>query len=184
MNTDLAPTFAALAGASTPRFVDGRSLVPVLRSGTTPSTWRRGALVEHYGRIDVGAPHESTTTTTEAPERFLPNSPVAPRDPDDDEGFNRAATGASPEPRLPLSSLNAFGVAVPAYQALRTGRYLLVEYTDGEYQLFDTARDPNELDDLSGRAPPKVLRSLAASLRSLERCRGASCRKAEDAAPS
>jgi arylsulfatase A-like enzyme len=184
LNTDFAPTFAALAGASTPRFVDGRSLVPILRSGKTPAKWRRGALVEHYGRVDVGAPHAATTSTTaEAPESFLPGSPRAPRDPDDDEGYNRAETGAPPEVRLPLASLNAFGVAVPEYQALRTSRYLLVEYVDGDDQLFDTTHDPGELDDLAGRAPSKVLRSLTASLRALEHCRASACRQAEDAAP-
>jgi arylsulfatase A-like enzyme len=182
MNTDLAPTFAALAGASTPRFVDGRSLLPLLHAGPTPRTWRRGALVEHYGRVDVPPLHPATTTV-EPPDRFLPSSPVAPSDPDDDEGFNRAETGAPPRSRLPLQSLNAFGVAVPEYQALRTGRHLLVEYTDGQYQLFDTSRDPNELDDLAGKASRRVLRPLVATLQKLERCKGSGCRRVEDAAP-
>jgi arylsulfatase A-like enzyme len=181
MNTDLAPTFATLAGASVPRFVDGRSLVPVLHTGRTPRTWRRGALVEHYGRVDVPPPRPAPTTT-EPPERFLPGSPVAPRDPDDDEGYNRAATNPQ-RLRMPLRSLNAFGVAVPEYQALRTGRYLLVQYTDGSFQLFDTARDPDELDDLAGTAPPHLLRALERTLHDLERCRGSGCRRAEDAAP-
>ena len=35
MNVDLAPTFASLAGVQIPDFVDGRSLIPLLR-GTTP----------------------------------------------------------------------------------------------------------------------------------------------------
>jgi hypothetical protein len=83
---------------------------------------------------------------------------------------------------LPLRSLNAFGVAVPEYQALRTNRYLLVKYADGTYQFFDTARDPNELDDLAGTASPQVVRPLVQTLNSLERCRAASCRRAEDAA--
>jgi hypothetical protein len=183
-NTDLAPTFAALAGASVPRFVDGRSLAPILHSGTTPKVWRRGALVEHYGRIDVPAPGaEPTTTTTQPPARFSPESPIAPRDPDDDEGFNRAGARAPARPRLPLRSLNAFGVAVPEYQAIRTGRYLFVQYADGEYQLFDTSTDPYELDDLAGTAARQVVRALGRSLRQLERCRASGCRAAEDHAP-
>lgn len=46
-NVDLAPTFTELAGAAPPTFVNGRSLVPVLRGGT-PSPWRKAVLVEHH----------------------------------------------------------------------------------------------------------------------------------------
>jgi N-acetylglucosamine-6-sulfatase len=48
MNVDLAPTFAALAGAGVPDFVDGQSLVPLL-GGATPKGWRDAVLVEHEG---------------------------------------------------------------------------------------------------------------------------------------
>jgi arylsulfatase A-like enzyme len=46
---DLAPTFAALAGGAAPDFVDGRSLVPLLR-GKLPAgeQWRQCLLLEHY----------------------------------------------------------------------------------------------------------------------------------------
>ena len=47
LNNDFAPTFADLAGAKTPYFVDGRSLVPLLTddlpsrmTGGKPSSWR------------------------------------------------------------------------------------------------------------------------------------------------
>ncbi|MDQ3993729.1 MAG: sulfatase-like hydrolase/transferase [Actinomycetota bacterium] len=43
LNIDLAPTFAALAGAQAPG-TQGRSLVPVLES--SPTTWRRDFLIE------------------------------------------------------------------------------------------------------------------------------------------
>ncbi len=48
-NIDLAPTFAELGGAVIPNFVDGRSLVPLLR-GSPPAedTWRQGFLIEHW----------------------------------------------------------------------------------------------------------------------------------------
>lgn len=53
MNIDFAPTFAALAGAALPSFVDGRSLVSLL--GPTPpplSQWRQAFVTEHF--VDGG----------------------------------------------------------------------------------------------------------------------------------
>ena len=48
-NTDFAPTFAAIAGAPLPSFVDGRSLVPLLGAAPpTPSSWRQSFLIEHW----------------------------------------------------------------------------------------------------------------------------------------
>jgi arylsulfatase A-like enzyme len=47
LNNDLAPTFADLAGAETPSFVDGRSLGPLLTDDPpAPENWRQAFLVE------------------------------------------------------------------------------------------------------------------------------------------
>jgi N-acetylglucosamine-6-sulfatase len=45
LNTDYMPTFMDLAGAETPPYVDGRSLLPVL-TGPPPSSWRTAILLE------------------------------------------------------------------------------------------------------------------------------------------
>jgi N-acetylglucosamine-6-sulfatase len=45
---DLFPTFVQIAGARVPQTVDGRSLKPLLL-GQTPTSWRKGVLVEHHG---------------------------------------------------------------------------------------------------------------------------------------
>lgn len=45
-NVDYAPTFAEIAGASIPSFVDGRSLLPLLQ-GQSPAGWRQVLLLEH-----------------------------------------------------------------------------------------------------------------------------------------
>lgn len=52
LNIDLAPTWAGIAGAELPPFVDGRSLLTVL--GTSPPSlerWRQLALIEHYADV-------------------------------------------------------------------------------------------------------------------------------------
>ena len=51
LNIDLAPTFAELAGRIPPDWVDGRSLVPLLRPDPPePDAWRSDFLVEHWTR--------------------------------------------------------------------------------------------------------------------------------------
>jgi N-acetylglucosamine-6-sulfatase len=45
LNTDYLPTFMGLAGAQTPSYVDGRSLLPVL-TGSTTTSWRTAILIE------------------------------------------------------------------------------------------------------------------------------------------
>jgi arylsulfatase A-like enzyme len=53
LNNDLAPTFADLAGADAPGFVDGRSLAPLLDGTPTPEAdWRQRFLVE--GATELG----------------------------------------------------------------------------------------------------------------------------------
>jgi arylsulfatase A-like enzyme len=44
LNNDLAPTFAAIAGAATPAFVDGRSFLPLFAKPELP--WRKSFLLE------------------------------------------------------------------------------------------------------------------------------------------
>ena len=45
LNTDYLPTFMDLAGAQTPPYVDGRSLLPVL-TGSATTSWRTAILIE------------------------------------------------------------------------------------------------------------------------------------------
>jgi arylsulfatase A-like enzyme len=70
-NIDLRPTYDALAGATTPGNVDGRSLVPLL-AGHPPADWRTAALIEHHGPDndpsdpDHPAPDSGNPTSYEA----------------------------------------------------------------------------------------------------------------------
>jgi N-acetylglucosamine-6-sulfatase len=62
LNNDLAPTFADLAGAKTPSFVDGKSMVPLLDSSPPKvSNWRKAILTENWRTKGVGGPSEAPT---------------------------------------------------------------------------------------------------------------------------
>ena len=70
------------------------------------------------------------------------------------------------------------------YRAVRTPRYLWVEYRNGSRELYDLARDPQQLH--SHHAEPRYRSTrlaLGRELRRLARCRGRSCRAAGGAIP-
>ena len=76
LNTDLAPTFAELAGATPADFVDGRSIMPLM-GGQVATDWRHGFLIEHFVRSDyetVATPVASISEIEGAPETGI--SPV------------------------------------------------------------------------------------------------------------
>jgi arylsulfatase A-like enzyme len=47
LNLDIAPTFLELAGIAVPQWMQGRSMVPLLKGGTPPA-WRKDWLYEYY----------------------------------------------------------------------------------------------------------------------------------------
>jgi arylsulfatase A-like enzyme len=53
LNLDIAPTFADAAGVSTPGFVEGQSMMPLLTDPDAP--WRDHFLIEHWGEGGVPA---------------------------------------------------------------------------------------------------------------------------------
>lgn len=67
----------------------------------------------------------------------------------------------------------------PKFEALRTERYLYVEYEDGSRELFDHATDPYEINNAIGEANPALLEKLSAQLAALVACTGPSCRVAD-----
>jgi hypothetical protein len=66
---------------------------------------------------------------------------------------------------------------VPTYRGIRTYRFLYVEHrTTGEYELYDLANDPFELQSVDGHAEyAKVQRDLRSRLRELVSCVGVDC---------
>jgi arylsulfatase A-like enzyme len=80
--------------------------------------------------------------------------------------------------RHPLTGRNRqLLVEEPTYKALRTQRYMYVEYNNGERELYDLQNDPYELQSLhNSPAYASVKATLANRLHSLKGCSGASCR--------
>jgi N-acetylglucosamine-6-sulfatase len=72
---------------------------------------------------------------------------------------------------------------VPPYRAVRTQRYLYVEYKTGERELYDLRKDPYELHSLHDSADKDLISKLEARLDALRDCAGKGCRTAEDAPP-
>jgi arylsulfatase A-like enzyme len=81
-NVDFAPTFAEMAGAAVPRYVDGRSFLPLLL-GRQPASWRRALLLEH----------KQGSTSSEA-STIATNSLLEPPDPHD---LQSAISGDAPD---------------------------------------------------------------------------------------
>jgi len=57
-----------------------------------------------------------------------------------------------------------------SYEAMRTNRFLYVEYSDGEREIYNLVNDPFELHNLAGSLTLLQLEELHAELLNLERC--------------
>jgi N-acetylglucosamine-6-sulfatase len=76
-----------------------------------------------------------------------------------------------------LAGVPAHGNIVAEYSAVRTRRYLYVEYTDGERELYDLENDPYELRNLaSDFSEAATVRRLSRVLARLRHCKGRACR--------
>ncbi|MGH6819988.1 MAG: sulfatase-like hydrolase/transferase, partial [Methylocella sp.] len=169
VNIDFAPTFAELAGVTPPAEVDGRSLVPPLKGGA--ADWRKAFLLEHAGPADesgdAGASLETGRQTANKELALLLEPP------DDDlllTGLGRLFGGGGGGP--------------PVFKGIHTEDYVYVEYRDGERELYDMKADPNQLSNIYETADQGLVAKLSAWLAALSNCAGASCRAAENSAPS
>jgi len=67
------------------------------------------------------------------------------------------------------------GDRVRPYSALRTQKYLYVDYATGERELYNLRTDPYELTSIHNSASHALIKELAKRLNALERCKGATC---------
>lgn len=184
LNNDLAPTFAELAGTTPPSFVDGRSILPVLR-GQAAGPPRLAFVAErrlpdHLQRYDTAQVLERRLRVRDRPggirefEDFSPGTTAARPTGNDAPAYSVAA-------RTALIMVTRF----PHFNALRTqSGWSYVEHAGGFVELYDLTRDPHQLENLAvtDRSPDvqQRIERYARWLRALSACRGASCRAAED----
>ena len=159
-NIDLAPTFARLAGASVPTWVDGRSFATQMHFPSFDLHPRKAYLVEHW---------------KEARTEHIGPGPTEPADLDagaDADGTIITAAPGVPKPRSDL---------VPDFHGVRTTKYLYVEYMFGGRELYDTKTDPYELDNLVNvPAEAPLVAHLHNLVARLEVCSAADCRRLEN----
>jgi N-acetylglucosamine-6-sulfatase len=151
-NGDITSTILQAAGAQPGLPQDGRSLLPYARDPNLRST--RPILIETG---PPGATNEPGTPVSAASKRVHFSKYVKNLDQDHTAQIARA-------------------VVAPRYRAIRTGRYLLVKYSDGSRELYDLTRDPLELKSKykDSRYFP-VRKFLLKKLKALVECQGSTC---------
>jgi N-acetylglucosamine-6-sulfatase len=151
-NIDIAPTILELAGAEADKSIDGRSLVPYMRDSALRS--RRPLLFESFVETaDVEANGEPTA--------------------------QRAVKEVKRHRRTAKNGASASIVAPPKdYEGIRLGPYKYIEWPDGEKELYDITKDPNELNNVVRVPNLSPIRAfLHAQLVRLEACVGRACQE-------
>jgi arylsulfatase A-like enzyme len=162
LNNDLAPTFAELGVAEAPSYVDGRSLVALLREDPPPvEEWRSAFLVE--------AMAESAEVAPSVDDRTL--IPLLTGDTQPPEDTRRS----SPLDEAPLDDAGR-----PGLVAVRAEDMLYVEYETGESELYDLEEDPYQLHNVYEDTGLGDLWRLEGALDALRECAAEECRAAED----
>ena len=166
-NVDFAPTFARLAGARVPTFVDGRSFAKRLQGGQ-PASVRRAFLIEHWPEVGQ-----------------TPRSPRLPLEPPDNDQTDtrRAHRRSRRNPRRPRHPGIEDIQNIPEYHGVRTASYTYVEYLDGDRELYDLRHDPYELTNVYDHATRATQVALSDELAQIAFCRAEQCRSG-DARPA
>jgi arylsulfatase A-like enzyme len=152
-NGDITATILKIADATPGLPQDGTSLLPFARDPNLKTF--RPILIETG---PPGATNEPGTPVSEASTRHV--------------HFSKYVKNLDQDHTAQI----ARAIVAPRYRAIRTGRYLLVKYSDRSRELYDLKRDPLELKSRykDSRYFP-VRKYLLKKLKGLVLCQGAAC---------
>jgi N-acetylglucosamine-6-sulfatase len=148
-NVDLAATFADIAGLGRSKHHDGRSLLPVMSEGSSPSEWREAYLIEHYISKSEAFDYYGIEDLPDKESLLDPDNP------------------------------QQSGAYRPAFKGLRTNDRLYVEYNTGERELYNLVDDPYQIDNLAGSAESQYLEEFSTWLTRVSSASGKECLQAE-----
>jgi arylsulfatase A-like enzyme len=173
--TDIAPTILELAEVAPDKSIDGVSLVPYAKDPTLRS--RRPLLFESFVQTDDVEANGQAPTEISTPER-------AAAGPARGKLLGRAAARASGS-AAKNPPAHASVVAPPRnYYGIRLGPYKYIEWPDGEKELYDINKDPNELNNIVRDLNFAPIRSfMHQELERLEECSGRTCQEVSGQIP-
>jgi arylsulfatase A-like enzyme len=157
-NVDIAPTILELAGVEPDKSIDGRSIVPFLHDPSLRT--RRPILFESFVETSDVEANGAITSKGEG------------------DGGRPGGNGSTERAHASI-------LAPPKdYEGIRLGPYKYIAWPDGEKELYDINRDPNELNNIV-RIPNffPVRNSMHRELRRLEDCDGRFCRQVATSVP-
>ena len=164
-NIDLASTFADIAGAAIPAFVDGRSLLPWL-GDSPPAKWRAAFLLEKGDPNDeIFGEGSGGGEKALIPIIYSDDGILEPPDSLEYDLYLDVAFKGEP------------------FRGIRTAECTYLEFENGERELYNLRKDPYQLENIAGSADETLLRALSAWLNSLNQCTAAGCRTAEEFSP-
>jgi arylsulfatase A-like enzyme len=161
-NIDIAPTVLELAGAKADKSIDGRSLVPFLHDPSLRT--RRPILFESFVQSTDVEANGAISSTGEG---------------DGGRPGGNGSTGGRTHTSGSGGQAHASILTPPKdYEGIRLGPYKYIAWPDGEKELYDINKDPNELNNIA-RDPNyfPVRNFLHRQLRRLEDCVGRACRE-------
>ena len=155
-NIDIAPTVLELAGVEADKSIDGRSMVPFLQDP------------------------ELTTLRPYLFESFVETSDVEEAGAIAEPGDQSDQSTATARKRSQGGGATASILAPPKdYEGLRLGPYKYIAWPDGEKELYDLEKDPNELNNIVRVPNYFPVRNFLHHelLNRLEDCKGRTCRE-------